>query len=99
MPSVARPARTRAAASNVAAIAGRPVLSDTTVRRETIACGQKIEDDQFFIGWCAGGRKRHAAQYLRAAIDGTVLGVAPWQEVSRFEVIAGRVERDGQMGR
>jgi hypothetical protein len=89
----------RTAASNVAAIAGLPVLSHTTIRREAVACGQPIEIDQFFTGWYAGGRKRHASQHLRVAIDGTVLSVAPWHEVSRFEVIAGRVERDGQMGR
>jgi hypothetical protein len=33
------------------------------------------------------------------AIDGTVLTAAPWQDVSKFEVIAGRVERNGHMGR
>lgn len=89
----------RTAASNVSAIAGIPALSHTTIRRETIARGQQIEDDQFSTGWYAGGGNRHAAQHLRVAIDGTVLSAAPWQEITKFEVIAGRVECDGQMGR
>jgi hypothetical protein len=33
------------------------------------------------------------------AIDGTVLSANQFQEVRKFEVIAGRVERDGQMAR
>ncbi|MEW9585824.1 hypothetical protein [Paraburkholderia sp. DGU8] len=41
--------------------------------------------------------KRNRASHLRIAIDGTVLSANQFQEVRKFEVIAGRVERDGQM--
>ncbi len=39
------------------------------------------------------------ASHLRIAIDGTVLSANQFHEVRKFEVIAGRVERDGQMAR
>lgn len=56
-------------------------------------------DAQFATGWNAGAGKLSGATHLRVAIDGTVLTAAPRQEVSRFEVVAGRVERNGQMSR
>mgnify|MGYP003376861418 CR=1 FL=1 len=54
---------------------------------------------QFHAGWWAGGRKRNGARHLRVAIDGTVVTANNYEEVSKFEVVAGRVERDGHMGR
>jgi hypothetical protein len=87
----------RTAARAVADLAGLPTLSHAAVRKETITCGESIEDAQFATGWNAGARKRSGATHLRVAIDGTVLTAAPRQEVSKFEVVAGRVERNGQM--
>jgi hypothetical protein len=78
---------------------GLQTLSNATVRKETISCGQHIEDTQFHTGWCSGAPKRRRARHLRVAIDGTVLTATPFEDVSKFEVIAGRVERDGYMGR
>jgi hypothetical protein len=89
----------RTAARAVADLAGLTALSHLSVRKETITCGEHIEDAQFSAGWNAGARKLNGAKHLRLSIDGTVLTAAPWQDVSRFEVIAGRVERNGHMGR
>lgn len=89
----------RTAARVVADLTGLATLSHASVRKETITCGEQIEDAQFFAGWHAGARKLHGAKHLRVAIDGTVLTAAPWQDVSKFEVIAGRVKRNGYMGR
>lgn len=89
----------RCAARTVADLAGLHRLCHASVRKETITCGEYIEDEQFREGWFAGGRKRNGAKHLRIAIDGTVLSAVPLEEVSKFEVIAGRVERDGHMGR
>jgi len=89
----------RTAAQHVVAIAGLRGLSHASVRKETVHCGELIEDAQFYVGAFAGGRKQGGAEHLRVAIDGTVLTATPSQEVSKFEVIAGRVERDGHMGR
>jgi len=89
----------REAARSVADMTGLPKLSHTTVRKDTIQCGEYVENEQFRIGWLAGGRKRNCASHLRIAIDGTVLSANQFQEVRKFEVIAGRVERDGQMAR
>ena len=83
----------------MADLAGLTTLSHATVRKETITCGEQIEDTQFFVGWHAGAPKDNSAEHLRVAIDGTFLNASPWQDVSKFEVIAGRVECDGQMGR
>src|SRR4029077_17957346 len=44
-------------------------------------------------------RETDGAKHLRVAIDGTILNALPHQDASKFEVIAGRVERDGHMGR
>ena len=89
----------RCAARAVADFAGLPRLCHASVRKEAIVCGEYIEDEQFRIGWSAGGRKRSGAKHLRVAIDGTVIRAVSLEEVSKFEVIAGRVERDGHMGR
>ncbi|MBE0548088.1 MAG: ISKra4 family transposase [Rubrivivax sp.] len=89
----------RSAARAVADLAGLRHLCHTTVRRETIACGEHIENAQFHVGWYAGGRKSKGARHLRVAIDGTFLTASTCEECSKFEVIAGRVECDGQMGR
>jgi hypothetical protein len=89
----------RCAARNVADLSGLQTLCHASVRKETIQCGEYIEDEQFREGWFAGGRARNGAKHLRVAIDGTVLTAVPLEEASKFEVIAGRVEYDGQMGR
>ena len=89
----------RNAARAVADVTGIRRLCHATVREETIACGEHIEDVQFHAGWWAGGRKRNGARHLRVAIDGTVVTANNYEEVSKFEVVAGRVERDGHMGR
>jgi hypothetical protein len=63
----------REAARSVADLAGLPKLSHTTVRKDTVQCGEYVENQQFRIGWLAGARKRNHASHLRMAIDGTVL--------------------------
>jgi hypothetical protein len=70
-------------------------LSHTTVRKETIDCGEYLENDQFHVGWFAGTALRDGARHLRLAIDGTVITSVPQEDVRKFEVIAGRVEYDG----
>ena len=89
----------RSAAHILAELTGLRRLCHASVRKETIACGEYIEDEQFCVGWFAGGRKRGGAKHLRVAIDGTVLRAVPLEEVRKFEVVAGRVERDGHPGR
>lgn len=89
----------RSAAQIVADMTGLITLCHATVRKETLRCGENIEDSQFQVGWFAGGRKRHGAKHLRVSIDGTVVTATPRDETSKFEVVAGRVERDGVMGR
>jgi hypothetical protein len=79
-------------------LVGLTTLS-ASVRKETITCGEHIKDAQFSAGWNAGARKLNGAKHLMLAIDGTVLTAAPWQDVSKFEVISARVERNGHMGR
>ena len=56
------------------------------LRKETITCGEYIEDEQFRPGWFAGGHKRRDAKHLRVAIDGTLLrcGVAEGKQPSRW---------------
>ncbi|WP_028215029.1 ISKra4 family transposase [Paraburkholderia mimosarum] len=89
----------REAARSVADLAGLKKLSHSTVRKDTVQCGEYVENEQFRIGWLAGARKRNRAGHLRIAIDGTVLSANQFQEVRKFEVIAGRVERDGLVSR
>ena len=89
----------RVAADIVSEITGLRRPCHMTVRRDTLRCGQQLEDAQFLAGWYAGQRRqRGRAQQLRVAIDGTYLSAAPGEEVTKFEVVAGRVERDGGMG-
>ena len=61
--------------------------------------GHQIEDRQFEVGWFAGSRKHDRAEHLHLAIDSTVISATLYEEVSKFEVIAGRIERDDQMAR
>lgn len=93
----------RCAAQSVKHICGLSTLGHATVRRETIACGEEIEDEQCLAGWLAmtGQSKRtdNPAKHLRVAIDGTVVTSTPNDEFRNFEVIAGRVARDGHPGR
>lgn len=90
----------RVAAGIVSEVTGLRRPCHMTVRRDTLRCGQQLEDAQFLAGWYAGQRRRRSrAQRLRVAIDGTYLTAAPGEEVTKFEVVAGRVERDGGMCR
>jgi hypothetical protein len=89
----------RVAAGIVSEVTGLRRPCHMTVRRDTLSCGQQLEDAQFLAGWYAGQRRRRdRAAQLRVAIDGTYLTAAPGEEVTKFEVVAGRVERDGGMG-
>ena len=90
----------RVAAGIVSEVTGLRRPCHMTVRRDTLHCGQQLEDAQFLAGWYAGQRRRRSrAQRLRLAIDGTYLTAASGEEVTKFEVVAGRVERDGGMCR
>jgi hypothetical protein len=65
-----------------------------------LSCGQRIEDAQFLVGWHAGRTpRRRRAQHLDVTLDGTDLTAVPGEEVTKFEVVAGRVDRDGEVGR
>jgi len=46
------------AARAIADLAGLSRLSHASVRKETIACGERIEDAQFAVGWHAGARSQ-----------------------------------------
>ena len=59
----------RTAARAVADLAGLTKLSHASVRKETITCGEQIEDAQFLVGWYAGAPKDNSAEHLRVAID------------------------------
>ena len=85
----------RYAARDVADLTGLHTLSHAAVRKETLDCGEHIENDQFHVGWFAGTQYRGGAKHLRLAIDGKVVTAVPLEEVRRFEVIAGRVECEG----
>jgi hypothetical protein len=89
----------RSAARAVSDITGLQRLSHMTVRHKTIEAGRYIEDRLFEAGWFAGRRKRDPARHLRVAVDSTVVRAVPTEEVTKFAVIAGRVERDGSDGR
>ena len=69
------------------------------MRRRVIVTGHQIEDRQFEVGWFAGSRQHDRAEHLHLAIDSTVISATLYEEVSKFEVIAGRIERDDQMAR
>ncbi|SOE53815.1 hypothetical protein SAMN05446635_0603 [Burkholderia sp. OK233] len=75
----------------------RRCCTHATVRKETIRCGEYIEDEPFREGWFADDRACDGEKHLRVAIDRTVLTALPPEDVSKFEVIAARVERDGRM--
>ena len=51
------------------------------------------------MGWFSGSRKHDRAEHLHLAIDSTVISATLYEEVSKFEVIAGRIEQDDQMAR
>ncbi len=90
----------RVAADIVSEITGLRRPCHRTVRRDTLSCGQQLEDAQFIAGWYVGQTQRRGrAQRLRLAIDGTYLTAVPTEDVTKFEVVAGRVEREGGMGR
>jgi hypothetical protein len=90
----------RVAAGIVSEATGLRRPCHMTIRRDALSCGQRIEDAQFVVGWYAGQRpRRRRAQHLDMALDGTYLTAVPGEEVTKFEVVAGRVERDGDMGR
>lgn len=87
----------RSAALHVAEPTGIPRLSHASVRRETIRSGEFVEDRLFAMGWFADGSRRRGAGLLRVALDGTVLRSSTREDVSKFKVIAGRIEDDGGM--
>ena len=60
----------RSAARNVADLAGLCTLSHATVRKETLDCGEHIENDPFHVGWFARTQLHEGAKLLRVAIDG-----------------------------
>jgi hypothetical protein len=62
--------RTPELARNVADLAGLCTLSHATVCKETLDCGEHIENDQFHVGWFAGTQLHEGAKLLRLAIDG-----------------------------
>jgi hypothetical protein len=78
---------------------GLQSFSHSSVRKETIVCGQHIEEEQKLIASRAGQSKPEGASHPRVAIDGTVPTAASTEAVTRFEVVAGRVERDGHVGK
>src|SRR5450631_1184741 len=78
----------RVAADIVSGITGLRRPCHMTVRRDTLSCGQQLEDAQFLAGWYAGQRRRRSrAERLRVAIDGTYLTAVPTEEVTKFEVV------------
>jgi hypothetical protein len=81
----------RSAARNVADLTGLHTLSHATVRKETLDCGEHIENALFHAGWFAGTQHGGGAKHLQLAIDGTVVTAVPLEEVRTFEVIAGQV--------
>ncbi len=44
-------------------------MCNASVRKETIACGKFLEDEQFRAAWFAGGRKGRGAEHLWVAIN------------------------------
>ena len=62
----------RTAASTTSELTGIRSLCHASVRKEVIASGEYIEEEQFRIGWLAGSTKPEAVAHLRVAIDGTV---------------------------
>ena len=88
----------RVAARTVADLIGSKCFSHVSVRKETIACGEYIENVLLQTGWTAGQKKRNGAKHLRLSIDGTYVTAVPGEDTSKIEVVAGRVERENEMG-
>ena len=89
----------RGAANRVGELCALGQLSHMRVRRETMRIGEHIEEEQFRVGWFEGRRKRGGPRRFGLAIDSTVVPANIFQETSKIEVIAGRVDCDGRMGR
>lgn len=89
----------RSAAAVVSALTSVSCLSHMRVRRETIKIGEYIEDRQFALGWGSDPQCEERAKSLSMAIDSTVVTAYPFEEISKFEVLAGRIEREGKMTR
>ena len=61
---------------------------------------QHVENEQFRVGWFAGRRRRRGSPRRFGFENGsTVVPANIFQETSEIEVVAGRVECDGRMGR
>lgn len=89
----------RSAAAVVSALTSVSCLSHMRVRRETIKIGEYIEDRQFALGWGSDSQCEERAKPLSMAIDSTVVTAYPFEEISKFEALAGRIEREGRMTR
>jgi hypothetical protein len=74
-------------------------LSHVRVRRQTLKIGEHIDNVQFEAGWFAGARGHSSASRLGLAIDSTYVSGNAFEETSKIEVVAGRIERRGKMGR
>jgi len=67
--------------------------------RQTLKIGEHIDNVQFEAGWFAGARGHSSASRLGLAIDSTYVSGNAFEETSKIEVVAGRIERRGKMGR
>ena len=80
----------------------RSEISYGSVRRATIDTGRRIETralDPDEYEWESAGRTcAGAAHQVQVAIDGTWIRAAPGAYGRHLHVVAGRIERDGQLG-
>ena len=80
----------------------RSDISYGSVRRCTLEIGRRIENraiDREEYEWESPGRRPVApADHVLVAIDGTGIRAAPGAYGRQLQVIAGRIERDGQLG-
>ena len=80
----------------------RSEISYGSVRRGTIDIGRRIEtralDPEEYEWESAGRRRAGAADRVQVAIDGTWIRAAPGAYGRHLHVVAGRIERDGQLG-
>ena len=80
----------------------RSEISYGRVRRATIDTGRRIETralDPEEYEWESAGRTcAGAAHQVQVAIDGTCIRAAPGAYGRHLRVVAGRIERDGQLG-
>jgi hypothetical protein len=80
----------------------RSEISYGSVRRATIDIGRRIEtralDPEEYEWESAGRRRAGAADRVQVAIDGTWVRAAPGAYGRHLHVVAGRIERDGQLG-